>query len=373
MDPQTIFCPNLDCPARGQVGRGNIGIHSRKERRYICHQCRKTFSETQGTPLYRLRSDWHLITLVLTLLAYGCPLQAIVVAFRLDERTVSAWQRRAGQHSQKVHEHLVQQPRDLGQVQADEIRVKQQGHIVWLAVVVQVATRLWLGAVVSSQRDGALISALVQQIRTCALCRPLLICVDGWRAYVSALQGVFREAIPTGVRGRPALRPWDGVVIAQVVKQYAHGHVLAVVRRIVQGTEAQVNDLLRRTQGGGVINTAYIERLNATFRARLAGLVRRSRNLLRQTDTLKVGVYLVGTVYNFCTYHQSLRVPLWIGRSARRHWVPRTPAMAAGLTDHRWTVQELLTYQVPPSRWVPPKRRGRPSKGTKKLIQRWCQ
>jgi transposase-like protein len=76
MDPQTIrfACLNLDCPARGQIGRGNIGIHSRKERRYICHQCHQTFSETKGTLFYRLRSDWNLITIVVTLLAHGCPL-----------------------------------------------------------------------------------------------------------------------------------------------------------------------------------------------------------------------------------------------------------------------------------------------------------
>jgi transposase-like protein len=373
MDPQTVFCPNSDCPARGQIGKGNIGVFHNQEHRYICHQCRKTFTETKGTVFYRLRTARDIVTLVLTLLAHGCPLQAIVAAFELDERTVQEWQARAGQHCEQIHQHLVQQPRDLGQVQADEIRVKQQGQIVWLALAMQVATRLWLGAVVSPQRDLALILALVQQIRRCALCRPVLICVDGWRAYVGALHSVFREAIPTGARGRPALRPWNGIVIAQVVKQYAHGHVVAVIRRIVQGTEAQVRELLHGTQGGGVINTAYIERLNATFRSRLAGLVRRGRSLLRQTTALQAGVYLVGTVYNFCTYHQSLRVPLLIGRSGRRHWVPRTPAMAAGLTDHRWTVRELLSYHVPPSRWTPPKRRGRPSQETKRLIQQWCQ
>jgi transposase-like protein len=373
MDPQTVFCPNPDCPARGQIGKGNIGVFHTKEHRYICHQCHRTFAETKGTVFYRLRTARDLVTLVLTLLAYGCPLQAIVIAFGVDERTVHEWLQRAGRHCEQVHQHLVQQPRDLGQVQADEIRVKQQGQIVWLAMAVQVATRLWLGAELSPQRDLVLITALVQQIRRCALCRRLLIAVDGWRAYVGAIHAVFREALPTGARGRPSLRPWDGIVIAQVVKQYAQGHVIGVVRRIVQGTVAQVDDLLQQTQGGGVINTAYIERLNATFRSRLAGLVRRGRNLLRQTSTLQAGVYLVGTVYNFCTYHQSLRVPLLIGRSGRRHWVARTPAMAAGLTEHRWTVRELLDYHVPPARWSPPKRRGRPSQETKRLIQQWGQ
>lgn len=372
MDPQTIFCPNLDCPARGQVGRGNIGVHSHRERRYICHQCHKTFSETKGTPFYRLRSDWNVITLVLTLLAHGCPLQAVVVAFGLDERTVADWERRAGQHGQKVHEHLVQRPRDLGQVQVDEIRVKQQGHIVWLAMALQVATRLWLGAVVSEHRDDALLTTLLHKVRACALCRPLLVCVDGWRAYPGVLQKVFREAVPVRRRGRPHLRLWDGLVIAQVVKQYEHGRVVGVLHRLAHGTAAQVEVLLNQTQGGGVINTAFIERLNATFRARLCGLVRRGRSLAQQVGTLHHGVYWVGTVYNFCTFHQSLRLPLLIGSRGRRHWVRRTPAMAAGITAHCWTVQELLLCRVPPPRWRPPKRRGRVSREIKQLIQQWC-
>lgn len=372
MDPQTVFCPNLDCAARGQVGKGNIGIHSHQERRYICHLCHKTFTQTRGTAFYRLQTAPETVTVVLTLLAHGCPLQAVVCAFAVDERTVKEWLTRAGEHCEQVHAQLVQRPRDLGQVQADEIRVKLQHAIVWVAMAMQVSTRLWLGAVVSSQRDEALLTALMQRVRACALCRPLLFCVDGFRAYLGAVHTVFREAIPARTRGRPTLRPWDGIEIAQVVKQYAHGHVADVLRRIVQGSECQVQALLQATQNGGVINTAYIERLNATFRARLASLVRRGRSLLHQTATLHAGVYWVGTVYNFCTAHDSLRISLSVGRLERRHWVLRTPAMAAGITDHLWTVHELLSYHVPPSHWTPPKRRGRPSKATKELIEQWC-
>lgn len=372
MDPQTVFCPNLDCPARGQTGKGNIHVHSIKERRYLCDVCHKTFTETKGTVFYRLRSETDQVTLVLALLAYGCPVCAIVFAFGLDERTVRDWEQRAGHHGEQVHQHWVQRPRDLGQIQADEIRVKMQKVVVWLAMAIQVSTRLWLGATVSEHRDETLVTALMQKVRACALCRPLLFCMDGFRAYLGAIHTVFREAVPTRSLGRPQLRPWDDLHIAQVVKQYAHGHVIGVVRRIVQGTETQINRLLKITQDGGVINTAYIERLNATFRARLAGLVRRGRSLLQQTPTLRVGVYLVGTVYNFCTCHESLRVPLYVGRIGRKHWVPRTPAMAAGITDHLWSVFELLSYHVPPSPWTPPKHRGRPSNATRKLIEQWC-
>jgi transposase-like protein len=80
MDPQAVFCPNEACPASGQVGKGNISVHSQKERRYKCDVCNKTFAETKGTAFYRLRTAKEIVVTVVTLLAYGCPVQAIVMA-----------------------------------------------------------------------------------------------------------------------------------------------------------------------------------------------------------------------------------------------------------------------------------------------------
>ena len=265
----------------------------------------------------------------------------------------------------------MEQPRDLGQVQADEIRVKIQGGVLWMAMAIAVYTRLWLGGVPSTSRDTTLMVTLIQKVRQCALCRPLLFCVDGCQTYVGAIRRVFRAPVRNGKVRRPRLRPWDGIHIAQVVKRYARRRVVGVTRRVVQGSQADVETLLLHTQGGGVINTAYIERLNATFRARITALVRRGRALARQTTTLHQAMYLVGTVYNFCTYHKSLRLPLYLP-NGRRRWLRRTPAIAAGITDHRWTIEELLLYRVPLPRWTPPKRRGHRSNDTKALIAQWC-
>jgi len=91
MDPTTVFCPNTHCHARGQTGQGNIGIHSQKEQRFICHACHKTCSARKGTVFYRLRTSAETVVIVVTLLAHGCPVQAIVAAFGFDERTVAAW------------------------------------------------------------------------------------------------------------------------------------------------------------------------------------------------------------------------------------------------------------------------------------------
>jgi transposase-like protein len=362
MDPHTVFCPNLACPARGQTGQGNITIHSQVEQRYRCTVCRKTFSARCGTPFYRKAYSEELITQVVTLVAHGCPEPAITAAFGLHPRTVAAWVQAAGDHAARVQQQLVEQPRDLGQVQADEIRVKAQGAVWWMALAIQVSTRLWLGGVVGPQRDRALIRQLADLVARCALIAPLLLVVDGLLSYIGAFQRACRERVPrpgkrAGWRARPQ------VAIGQVVKQYAQRRVIGITRRVVQGTEAEVAALLERTQGGGVLNTSFIERLNGTFCSRLARLGRRTRAGARQIGALQARMYLVGTVYNFCTPHASLQ-------TADGH--RRTPAMAAGLTEVCWTVDRLLHYQVPPVRWVPPKRRGRPSKQTQELIKRWA-
>lgn len=366
MDPQSQFCHNPACPARGQVGQGNIRVHSRRERRYECGVCGATFSATKDTPFYRLKKGADLVTVVLTLLCHGCPIQAIVAAFGLDERTVATWQERAGRHCQRVHVHLVQQGQvDLGHVQADELWVKVVGGKVWMALALAVPFRLWLGGEVSARRDLPLITRLVQRVRVCAGSPRLLVCVDGLASYVTAFLRVFRRPIRTGRRGRPRLVPEEGLLVGQVIKQYVQRRVVGVMRRVAQGTPEAVAATLATAGGGAAINTAYIERLNATFRSALAVLVRRSRAIAHKQAVLTAAMYLVGCAYNFCWFHTSLR--LAAPESTGRKWQERTPAMAAGLTDHRWTMLELLHYQVPLPARVALKRRGRPPKQASQL------
>ncbi len=361
MDPQTRFCHNPDCPARGQAGQGNIRIHSRKERRYRCTTCNKTFAATCGTPFYRLEIPPETVTIVTTLLSHGCPLQAIVTAFGLDERTLARWQERAGQHCRRLHEHLVQQGQvDLQHIQADELWVKTVGGRVWMAMAMAVPARLWLGGVISPRRDLALITALVQMVRSCARSLAILVCVDGLASYVTAFLRVFRDPVRTGGPGRPRLKLAAGLLMGQVVKHRTGRHVVGVTRRVVRGTAAAITAVLLATGTGTGINTAYIERLNATFRAASAPLTRRGRAIARTEATLQAGMFLVGCAYNFCWTHESLRLASPAGAGPK--WQGRTPAMAAGVTDHPWTMRELLSAQIPLPPWVAPKRRGRPPK-----------
>ncbi len=346
MNPHQQVCHNPRCWVYGRQGEGQIVIHSQREQRYRCKRCGTTFSATKDTALYRLHHPHALVVIVVTLLACGCPVQAIVAAFGLDERTVAEWQRRAGRQSERVHTHLVQAGQvALGQVQADELRVRVVGGIVWLAMSLSVPSRLWLGGVVSVTRDRALIRAALLRVRASGTLAAFLLCTDGLRSYPRQALRCFRQPVRTGGRGRPRLILPGGVLIAQAIKRYSKRRVQAVERRIVRGGAAAVAAVLTATQGKetAVVNTAYIERLNATFRARLAPLVRRSRATVRHLATLEGGMWLVGTAYNFSTPHRSLG--------------HRTPAQAAGVTDHCWTIHELLTFPVP----LPiVKRRGRP-------------
>ncbi len=350
MNTQQQFCPNRQCPDYGKIGAGNICIHSRKERRYRCSTCGKTFAATHDTPLYRRRYDHQIYAWVISLLSYGCPKAAIVATFGLDPRTVDQWWRQSGQHCQKVHQALVLQPRELIQVQMDEIRHKIQGAVLWIAMAIMVSTRLWLGATVSTHRDEALIVRLVEMVKAAALCRPMLLVFDGLKTYITACRKVFRTPARTGKPGRPRLIPWPDIHLGQVIKEYAGRQVVGVRRCLIQGTEKVVENLIRLSQGTGVLNTAFIERLNATFRSRLALLVRRTRHLARKADRVEAALYLLGCVYNFCTDHDALRVPLYYVERGitHRRWVSRTPAMAAQITDHRWTVLELLSFRVSP-------------------------
>ncbi len=135
-----------------------------------------------------------------------------------------------------------------------------------------------------------------------------------------------------GQLGRCQWHAWSELNIVQVVKQRTGG-AFDISRRIAHGCADQIEYLIQISQGRGGINTAFIERLNATFRQRLNTLTRRTRSLARHPETLLTGMYVVGTLYNFCTYHQSLRVPFFLSENSQR-WLHRSPAIAAGLTDH---------------------------------------
>lgn len=304
-----------------------------------------------------MKTPTDTIALVLTLVAHGCPIAAIEAAFHLQRRTVREWVGKAGLHAKDLHEALVLQPQNLQRVEVDEIFVRSQSGAVrrgsryrwhYLFSAICVPTRLWLGGCVSTTRDKASARVMADLVRRAAGQAPLLVVCDGFAGYVEAFLKAFRTPLYTGTAGRPRLRTWSELVLVQHVKQ-------SLMVRLAYGTLRAFTGLWRQV-GSTVVATSYIERLNATFRERLAPLARRTRHLARKQATLEASLYLMGTVYNFCCVHRSLG---------------RTPAMAAGLTNEVWTLEQLCWHCVPPPRWKPTPHRGPLSKVERNLLEQW--
>jgi len=359
MDASKPFCPNVECTSRGQSGQGNIVSHGMKRPRYKCKTCGKTFSARAGTALEGIRKPEELFVIVILLLAYGCPTQAIVHAFGLDERTVASWQHRAGKHCESVHKEKIERGLlDLIHVQADEIWVKMRGTVVWVALAMMVSTRLWIAGEVSKTRDRDLIDRLMEQVRRC--CKEmvaLLICTDGLPAYPKSILRAFRKKVknPYGI-GASRKEVWPRLYIGTVIKYTVKRRVIEVARWMTHGQWRKAKKLLKSSKGGKKLNTSFIERLNGTFRERLASFTRKCRHAASKMETVHAGMYLIGCTYNFCFAHHEL------SKSKKKggFGMPCTPAMASGLTSHIWSMKELLTYKVPPPPFPIPKKKGRP-------------
>src|SRR5947208_9849042 len=108
---------------------------------------------------------------------------------------------------------------------------------------------------------------------------------------------------------------------------------------MTQGVLSSAEKLLQQSRGGTVLNTACIERFNGTMRERLASLTRKCRHAAQRLEGLESGMYLIGCTYNLCFPHHELSTSKHVGSAC-------TPAMAAGLTDHVWSIWEVLIYKV---------------------------
>src|SRR6266581_6910708 len=206
-----------------------------------------------------------------------------------------------------------------------------------------------MAGVVSTQRDKALADRLLQGVRACCQAlAALLVCTDGWAAYPNSIKRAFREKVKkTTGRGRACLEVWPDLCIATVIKRTEKKRVVEVTRKVTLGTLENAQKLLNMTVGCKQFNTSLIERFNGTMRERLASLTRKCRHAAQRLEVLEAGMYLIGSTYNFCWSHHELSSSQHFGYAC-------TPAMAAGLTDHIWKVQELVTYKIAPAPWVEP-------------------
>jgi hypothetical protein len=145
--------------------------------------------------------------------------------------------------------------------------------------------------------------------------------------------------------------PLPELLYAQVVKLYRRRRLVRVRHRVAFGTLTAVQQVL--AAHGWQINTAFIERINLSIRQHVAAVGRRVITLCKGEVGVRQQLALYHVYYNFCLPHASLRVPLpqpllTNGAGSAKQWRPCTPAIAAGLTDHVWTLREVLLFRVPP-------------------------
>ncbi len=381
VDTSTHFCPNPDCAYRGWVGWGNLRANGHPSggpwRQLLCVVCRGYFLETLGTLLHGKRASVDLIVRVIACLAEGLGIRGTARVFEVDPNTVLQWLVEAAEQLQAFSQHFLHDVR-VRQVQLDELfallsavkdgtvseaeaieRLERSPQWVWVAMDPE--SKLLL-AIDVGNRTLAMAQRVVHQMAQVLApdCAPLFL-TDGFREYLTALLTHYGHWVQLprrqdkGPHPKPRWMPLPQLLYAQVVKTVRRRRLVQVRHRVVFGTLEAVQQVLAVC--GWQINTAFVERINLTIRQHVAAIGRRVSTLCKGEDGVRQQLALYHVYYNFCLPHASLRQPLvqpvpTNGAGSAKTWQPRTPAMAAGLTDRVWTLREVLLFRVPP--WPQP-------------------
>jgi IS1 family transposase len=339
-------------------------------RQLECSVCHQTFLETLNTIFYGKRVKAETIWQVLKALAEGLDIRATARVFELDPNTVESWLGQAAQHLRAVSHYLIHDLQ-LSQVQVDELWALL-GHSEaelgaqrnrrgkgWVWVGIDPVSKLMLAYLVGD-RSLACAQRLIHAITLLLApgCMPLFLS-DQWAAYEAALLTHFGQWVQPPRRfrqGRPPRPRWQArpdLQYAQLVKQRIRGRVVRVTYQVIYGSLDSIQARLTSKGTGQVINTAFIERLNLSIRQHVAALGRKVISFAKTEMGLSHQLALFQAYYNFCLPHLALRLPLpqpqpTKGNGSAKKWQPRSPAMAAGLTDHLWQLEELLLLPIPP-------------------------
>lgn len=353
-------CPNRECEYYGitdetvhaLVGYGRHGQGERIQD-FRCQACGTKVSERWGTPLYRLKTSVKRIGEVLTALVEGLDVSAAVRVFGHSEGTIRTWLTRTGLHSERVHHHFFRNL-VLEHVQLDELRLKvrQKAGEWWLWVGLDVGTKI-MPVLKLGPRTQAMAYEVVHDLkgRLAEGCIPLFTS-DGLDYYFYALTahfGQWQQAVgETKRHWQVKAELWYG----QVKKLYRRRRLVKVEYRMRLGQLADLTAKLQRLQLGQVLNTAFVERVNLTLRQGVPALIRRTWSIAQEPGELALHLEWWRGYYHFIRVHQTLRVELaepLTYRGQKQRYRSRTPAMAAGVTRHRWTVAEFLRLPLPPA------------------------
>jgi IS1 family transposase len=363
INTEGFACPNRQCSYFGNtdarehalVGDGKHGKAERIQT-FRCQACRTTFSARRDTPLYRLKTPSRHVAMVLAALAEGLDPSAAERIFGNCQATITTWLTRASEHAQLLHErsfcHLW-----LPHLQLDELRTRLRSHtqVQWLWLVIDPRSKL-LPVLQLGPRTQNMAHAVIHSLRQMLApgCLPLFTS-DGLNLYFYAVTAHFGHWRQVCYRGRKVLR-WQvaaGLIYGPVKKCYRRRKLVRVTHVMRLGTKEALTTALQGLGFSGRLNTAFIERVNLTVRHGVAALARRTWATAQQSPHLLAYLEWWRAYYHFVRPHESLRVRLLQprergGKRLAQRYRHRTPAMAAGRTNQRWTARDVLSYPLPP-------------------------
>ncbi len=381
IDTRHHFCPPHEWAYYGWTGRGNVRANGhpggKPWRPLEGVACHGYFQETHDTPMHGKRVAAQTLVWAVGALAEGLGIRAVARVFEVDPNTVLAWLVEVADQAAAflryfLHDLSVSQLQleelfallsavKVGEINEDEAiqRLSRAPHWVWGAM--DPVSKLLLTIDVGD-RTLAMAQRVVHQVVQILApdCIPLFL-TDGYKEYATALLSHFGHWVQPARRQaqgpvpKPPWMPHPKLHYAQVVKQTRRRCLVHVQHRVVFGTLMGIKQVLTAT--GWQINTAFIERINLPIRQPVAAVGRRVMTVCKGEAGVRQQLTLCHVYYNFCLPHASLRQPLpqpepTNGCGSAKRWRPATPVMAAGLTDHVWTLREILLYRVPP--WPQP-------------------
>jgi IS1 family transposase len=380
--PRTVetsqhFCPHGGCDYRGWRGLGNLRANGHPSggpwRQFHCTACNSYFLETHGTLFHGKQAAVELIVRVLACLAEGLGIRATARVFEVAPNTVLQWLVEAAEqlrafsayflcalHLEQLQldeMYAVLRARKAGEISEEEAITRLEHAPSWVWTAMDPRSKL-LVVVDVGCRTLAMAQRVVHQVTRVLApgCVPLFL-TDGLKDYGTALLTHFGSWMQPerrqdkGPMPKPRWMPLPELRYAQVVKSYRRRRIVGVTHRVVFGTRLAIKQVLAAC--GWTINTAFAERLNLDIRQRVAAIGRRVNTLCQGEAGLRDQLTLFQVYHNFILPHASLRQPLLIpeatsGRGSAKVWRPCTPAMAAGVTDHVWSLKEVLLFRVPP-------------------------
>jgi IS1 family transposase len=374
MDWDTLYCPNRDCSCYGRPFRQGLLVKNgttRGQKQALCRACGRSIALTTGTAYFELDAAPALFDIAIRALAEGNSLRATGRIVQIDKDTACAWLHRAAVQCRLVMLSLWQRL-CVSECQLDELwsfvqtkehhlltakRVCETYGDAWIWLAFAPVWRLVLAFVVG-KRSQASADLLLERVAQVTDERIPFFTSDQLAEYRSALlhvYGQWYQPLRKGTRGRypaPRLQAPPELLYAQVVKQRERGNVVAVTTKVVFGDPEAITAQLHTSPTSTTINTSFVERENFTLRQANRRLTRKTSGFSKELPWLEKQLWLSLAYYHLVLPHESLRHPLPVpqptrGSGSARRWCPITPAMAAGMTDHVWTMTELLSYRVP--------------------------